>query len=855
MHIKGKVPVVTGARGSNRTRKSGRMGTGSRWLLLLSLGVWPAGLTAQAPAVPATAADSALAACLSGASVSPSDRASLNDRAERLWRAAVALQPEGAAPSVGLARVLVQCRLPLATGPAEMLGLFQEAVDALRGALDREPGYWPARFTLGLVYAGAPEFLGHTNSGIAELELATGAGGIPEHLPEFREALQELARLFDRTGRAAEASAVRDRAARLPARDRLPPPRDDGSPPREPDTMATVAGITVTASSRSDAVESRAGRAVTALDVVTMPGGAADLMQVLQVLPGVTGGSESSDLSLRGGDPSEAPVFLNGARLAYAGKFESLSGGLFGVLDPDVLRSVHVYAAAFSARYGDALSGVIDAVAVGRPAARSRRIALNTAGPAVTVMEPRGDGAGVWGSARFTHTSLMLRMHGRGEDYAADPVSLEGIAGATGRTDRGEFRAVALVEHDDASPLLTVAGHRGPYRSSGTTVATVLSARLDRVGPVAAIRATGTFSSRASDVAFGALDVSRRLRRGGLRVEGDVPVSGRALLTTGLEVSRLGAVLEGTVPVTAEFATGAPIREMDGTGRRASHAGGFSEVLLVPAGWLTVTSGLRLDRLPGERGLTVDPRLAAEATFGRYTVSVAGGVFQQGPFRPARQQPGLDERTGVARRARHLLVGVERRGAVTLGTDLYVKHYQRWVGGDSVWTPTGGTVVGGDVFLSAPGYRRGAHVTYSAMRARLSLPDGTSIPAAYDVGHSLVAVIAQRIGTAWDVGATLRLAAGRPYSPLLSQDTSGGVASLALGAPNSERYPVYRRVDARVSRYIRRGSRLLVAFAELLNLEGRGNIVGYGVQSATGRGEPITTFYGRRTMIVGVELR
>ncbi len=854
MHIKGKVPVGTGARGGSQTRKPGRMGSASSWLLLLSLGAWPVGLAAQAPAVPATAADSALAACLAGATASPSDRAVRNDRAERLWRAAVSVQPESAAPSVGLARVLVQCRLPLATGPAEMLGLFQEAVDGLLGALDREPGFWPARFTLGLVYAGAPEFLGHTNSAIAELERATGAGGIPEHLPEFRDALQELARLYDRTGRAAEASAVRDRAARLPTRDRLPP-RANGGPPREPDTVATVAGITVTASSLSDVAVSRAGRGVTALDVVTMPGGAADLMQVLQMLPGVTGGSESSDLSLRGGDPSEAPVFLNGARLAYAGKFESLSGGLFGVLDPDVLRSVHVYAAAFSARYGDALSGVIDAVAVGRPAARSRRIALNTAGPAVTLMEPLGDRAGVWASARFTHTSLMLRMHGRGEDYAADPVSLEGIAGATSRTDRGELRAVALVEHDDASPLLIVAGHRGPYRSSGTTVATVLSARLDRVGPVAALRATGTFSSRASDVAFGALDVSRRLQRGGLRVEADVPVSRRALLATGLEVSRLTALLEGTVPVTAEFATRAPIREMDGTGRHASHAGGFAEVLFVPAGWLTVTSGLRLDRLPGARGLTADPRLRAEATLGRYTAAVAGGVFQQGPFRPARQQPGLDERTGVARRAHHLLVGVERRGAVTLGSDLYVKHYQRWVGGDSAWTPTGGTVVGGDVFLSAPGYRRGAHVTYSAMRARLSLPDGTSIPAAYDVTHSVVAVVAQRIGTAWDVGVTLRLAAGRPYTPLLSQDTTGGVGSLALGAPNSDRYPVYRRVDARLSRYVRRGSRLLVTFAELLNLEGRGNIVGYGVQSATGRGEPITTFYGRRTVIVGVELR
>ena len=835
---------------------------------LLVVCLLPATLRAQAPAP--REAEAALAACLAasapGSVLAGAARDEAATRAERLWRAEVALSPNGVAPKVELARVLVQCRLPLTAGPSEMLGLFQEGVAALQAALATEPGNWPARLTLGLVYARAPEFLGYTSAAIVELEQAVGPNGIPTDRPELAEALSELAGLYAQTGRAADAAAARLRAAQLRPRSGAAPaaPAAAASAPQpttrvsapKPAITAALAVITVTAAAPSaDPVGNRAGRAVTALDVVTMPGGAADLMQVLQVLPGVTGGSESSDLSLRGGDPYEAPVFLNGARLAYAGKFESLSGSLFGVLDPDVLRSARVHTGGFSAQFGDALSGIIEAEAVGRPAARSRRYAINTAGVATTIMSPLGERTGAWASARVTQTTLMLAMHDRSDDYASNPLSLEGIAGATHRFDRGELRAVGLIEHDAASPWLTVAGHHGAYRSVGTSVATVLSARQDRVGPLSSLRASATFSSRSSGTRFGALDVSHQLVRAGLRVQGDALVFGSMLLRSGVEASRLAETLDGTAPTGADFASGAPVRTIGNERRQADHAGAFTEALIAPAPWLTVAPGLRVDRLPGEHQLTMDPRLAAEATFGRYSLTAAAGVFQQGSFRPERENPGLDQRTGVARRARHVVLGAERRGAVTARTDVFLKRYDRFVDGDSAFRPVSGTVLGGELFVNIPGARRSGHVAYTAMRARLVLPGGASIPARFDVTHSLVAVAAQRMGASWEVGVTLRLSTGRPYAALLSQDTAGGAPPLGFGSPNGERYPAYRRMDARLSRYTRLGSRLVVTFAELLNLDGRGNVVGYGVQSDAGRGEPITTFFGRRTAILGVEIR
>lgn len=826
--------------------------TTSRLPLALALCLLPTVASAQDPSP--SGADSALADCLMAANETSPNREALNSLAEAAWRAEVARQPDLSAPRVGLARVLVQCRLGLAAGPSEQLGLFQEAVAELTRVVKADPGYWPARLTLGLTYARAPAFLGYAKDAIVQLEFATSDLGIPTGRIELAEALQELALLYDLAGRAADAAAVRDRARRLFPNDR----RFSGvpeQPPPGPGGAATVLPeITVTAVASSSEA-SRRGEGFTPLEIVTLPGGTGDLMQGLQTLPGVTGGSESSDLSLRGGDPYESPVLLNGARLVYAGTFESLNGGLFGVIDPEILRAARVYPGAFSARFGDALSGIIEADAIGRPAARSRRVALNTAGPSATVMQPLGEHAGAWGSFRVTNTELMLRMHGRRDDYGSAPTALEGVVSGTRVLTGGELHAVVLGEFDEATPELTIAGHSGGYRSRGSTVAAVLSGGLAELGPLSSLRFNATASSRSTDTRFGALDYSRRLQRVGVRAEGGALVGGTMFLRGGVEASHLRELLDGTVPTTESFAPESPVRTLDNVRRSGDHLGAFTELLLSPAAWVTVTPGLRVDRLPGEQAWTADPRLGAEVRTGAFTISLAGGVFHQGSFRPTRDEPGLDTRTGVPRRARHVVLGVERRGRVTLRADAYGKLYDRFVGGTPEWRPRRGSVIGADVFVRIPGEQRSARLTYSVMRGRLSLGGDRIIPSGFDVTHSVVGVLTQRLLRVWEIGTTARFATGRPFTATVASADGGSGPDTALGPANGDRYPAYLRLDARLSRYSRLGGGLLVSYLEVLNVTGRRNVVGYGTAEGGSERIPITTFFSRRTVVVGAELR
>ena len=94
-------------------------------------------------------------------------------------------------------------------------------------------------------------------------------------------------------------------------------------------------------------------------DIKRIPsfGGAPDLVQALQVLPGfVSSGDQGGQLYIRGGSPVQNKVLLDGMLIYNA--FHSI--GLFSVFDSDALSNADVYTGAFSAKYGGRISSVMD---------------------------------------------------------------------------------------------------------------------------------------------------------------------------------------------------------------------------------------------------------------------------------------------------------------------------------------------------------------------------------------------------------------------------------------------------------------------------------------------------------------
>ena len=92
-------------------------------------------------------------------------------------------------------------------------------------------------------------------------------------------------------------------------------------------------------------------------------GGNRDISRVVQSFPGVASPAAfRNDLMVRGGGPSENRFFLDGVEIPNINHFstQGASGGPVGIINPDFIREVDFYSAAYPASRGNALSSVLD---------------------------------------------------------------------------------------------------------------------------------------------------------------------------------------------------------------------------------------------------------------------------------------------------------------------------------------------------------------------------------------------------------------------------------------------------------------------------------------------------------------
>lgn len=126
--------------------------------------------------------------------------------------------------------------------------------------------------------------------------------------------------------------------------------------------QATVqlGGAEITSDRREQQTQSRVSVAtIRPQDIKKIPsfGGQADLVQVLQVLPGfVSTGDQGGQLYIRGGSPVQNKVLLDGMVVYNA--FHSI--GLFSVFDTDIISNADVYTGGFGAEFGGRISSIMN---------------------------------------------------------------------------------------------------------------------------------------------------------------------------------------------------------------------------------------------------------------------------------------------------------------------------------------------------------------------------------------------------------------------------------------------------------------------------------------------------------------
>jgi vitamin B12 transporter len=819
----------------------------------------------QFPAEQAAEARAALDACReAGARGDEAAARPAAQRAAALLREWLGTEPRAIEPRIALAGVRAQCELPF----ADLMGkgaLIGQANALLEEALQMDSTHWAARFTLALHHYHTPEFVGRTPDAIHHLEiLLRQQGGAAQ--PHFADTYLYLGDLYRRTGREADALDVWRRGAALfPAHAELRARLGSGAAGaaaqgavaeagREGGTPLALAPLVVEGGTRMD--DTRSAVALTRVDVLTTPGGTADVMQAFQAGPGATRAAEGSDLYVRGGDPAESPVFVDGARLFYPGRYETLNGGVFGILDAQVLQQAYFSTGGFSARYGNALSGVLDVRTLGRPDTRTVRLNANTVQVGTRMDFPSSPTTGAWASLRASDSRLMMAMHGRGGEFVRAPAALEGMLGAVWTPRAGsELKLVAMADEDALARDVDAYGWTGAFRSSGSNRLAALSGRTLLAGGRVALRGAVSGSRRETRLRFGVLDRARADRGATARVDADVSLAGGGRVSFGADGGWMDSEESGTEPAGDRLAPGAPVRAVDAAAD-AGHVGGYVEAehALTPS--LALIAGVRADRLPGEDAWSADPRLALAYRAGAWTMRLAGGVFHQGRWRTRYRVPDAGAPSGTPTRAEHAVVGVERAGEPSLKVEGYVKRYGGYVADGEGPRITAGRVAGVDAIVRWRESRRlTGWITYGWLDGRVDLENGSTVPSAVDVRHSLTGVAKWTVAPRWELGGTLRLGSGRPFTGITGGETDAdGRVSPVYGPTHGERMPAYSRLDGRISRYLPMRAGVGIVYLEMLNLLDRQNVSGYTYGAGYAGRRAVHSHFSGRTLVLGLGL-
>jgi hypothetical protein len=613
---------------------------------------------------------------------------------------------------------------------------------------------------------------------------------------------------------------------------------------------ATLAPITVRAG-RYTAGDER-GATLTSLEVVTTPGAAANVNRAIQSLPGTQTVDEGTALFVRGGDYTETRVLLDGAVLLNSTQLRTPTGTFTGTVDPFLLDGIFFSSGGFSARYGNALSSIVDLRTQGRPEQSSATASAGLAAISGSIAIALPHTTGFRAAGNRLDLGPFFRVNESPRTYDPPPTGHDVSASATWRyRPTAEVKVFAIDQSNRLGVGVDEASFGGLYDVAVENDLAVLTWR-DAVGTVSSWASLST-SHVDEREQFGVFRLGTRLRSTQLSALAEWPASPSLTVRAGGEVERTQSAFDGSIPERGDdVAPGArtTVFESDGAGTRD---GVFAEAEWHARPDLLVTVGARTDRseLTGER--TADPRLSLSLTVGRgATLTAAWGIYHQVPD-PMLLDAEFGDASLPPMRATQSVLGINvERDQVTARVELYEKDYR-----DLALLTRDNDVVGGgagrsrgaDVWLkwTAP-LGVSARLAYSLVDAeRTDASTGIVTRAPFDVTHSATALVEKRWPGFIMTSAAYRYATGRPFTPVVSAtfDPQRSAWTPTYGVPMSDRLPSFRRLDLSASILRRFGPVQSVVFYTLSNALDRENIHTYRYSPDYSQRIPVRSLFNR----------
>lgn len=611
--------------------------------------------------------------------------------------------------------------------------------------------------------------------------------------------------------------------------------------------------ILVTASSYTSGQQSQV--TITPLEIVRIPGSDADLYRAISTFPGLNQINEGSRITVRGGDENEVLTILDQASLYNPFVFDDdFNTSSYTTINPWGLRGINFSSGGFSAKYGNALSAVLDLKTFEMPQGTGAFAWMglaNVSFSGVFLSKDKNFGAAI--DLGQTILEPYFKLNGYLIDQY-DPIPLaRGIGGSLSYkpSKSSSIKLVFDYSQDKIGIKNTSPSFDGFYNSGSKTLFSNIEYSAG-LGSGIYLNMGLSFSDHKDDILYGILNTNNNQLYSKYRVDLTYQLSNKVDLNTGGEYEYNEDKFDGRVPqLSYNLRTDAPYFDLANLSR-SGRAGGYIEAQIRPFKTFFTIAGIRTDYHTLSKVSIVDPRLSLGWKFAKNNV-VRGAIGIYHQFPKLEYYARSENYSLKPEEATHYILGYEynvNEGVFLFRVEGYYKDYRDLVTLDPysfLYTSGGkGVAKGVDVFIkSSVANKYSTWISYSYTDSkRVQYESLVEVPAKYDITNSLTFVGSYNITEAIVTGLTYRVSTGKPYTPITGGifDPAYNLYQPVYAEVNSGRFPTYHRLDVNFQYIFSLIGRFAVAVFQINNLLNNKNLYDYTYNADyTERKEIITT--------------
>lgn len=608
------------------------------------------------------------------------------------------------------------------------------------------------------------------------------------------------------------------------------------------ETLIQLGEAVVTASAFSTG--DRKGVTLHSIEVVTTPGAAADILRAIKSFPGIAMVDEGSGLFVRGGDVTETVTLLDQATVVHPYRYESPTGGVFGTISAFLVRGTFFSSGGFSARYGNALSGVLAMESQGMPERSQYTVGLGLAAAAAAFETTLANGRlGLRFSGNRSFTEAMFRLNGRRHEFTVTPRGTDGNLSLIYRySDTGRLKVFNYVSENRLGVHVDEPSFDGIFRGEeNNRLHNLQWSELWHDWVVKTSLSLNRFRSRRQ---LGNFDLEQEDDTYKLRTDWEKRLAHSLNLATGAEVERTSNRFAGQVPIYRNVFDPQSSTYTLEEAYAAARLGAYVDAEARLGRRWFAQLGLRVDHHSLAAQSVLDPRVSLRYQWSRsINFRFSWGIYHQFPqpylYNAVTGNPGLR-----AQQAQHFVGTFERRkGNTLLRLEAYYKPYRKLVIEDNAlhYANTGGGYSRGvDFFWKYGAFlqtRFNGWISYSFLQSRRRQARDTggtylfeTAPSDFDITHNLTVVAKARLYQMLSLGVSYRYATGRPVTPIAGANRQQPYDYYVPieGPVNSERLPSFQRLDANLSLYVPfANGNAMVFYLSVANLLDRANVLNY----------------------------